>query len=189
MLILRRFNIRTRRIILGFAIWELSFLVSGYGLDVTVLIAVFWISLLVAPLVVVPWLLKANERKEDAQFESPTLWIGLAVLAALAGITMITVFALAAFRGDAGQFAELLVFGVIVIFFSLWMVRSASRRFDDYRCMKISNRSPCPVCGQKGPRDFDVCGRCGAIVFWLPHSVRKERPIDPLDAILLSHRD
>ncbi len=188
MFLFKRFKVSIKRFVLIFGLWEVVSFLVGVGLGVDLFIGIFFLSLIGVPLMVFPFVLQANTRTDDEQFESPALWIALAVLAFLAGVGALSAGVVAGLRGEYDGLLTCILISVLPFGGSIWLVMAASARFVQYRTMKLSNRAKCPVCGAKGPREFDMCLSCGAIVFWVPETEEVRPRRDRLDELLLSQR-
>jgi len=164
---LRR-KISIRRFAIAFGLFELLMFVLGYGLGVMALMGVFWISLLIGPLMIFPWIVQANTRSSDEEFESPVLWHVLAFLGFAASVVLVVAGSYAISQGSATVGFSFYGAGLLVFLFSLRTSRSASHRFPEWRRMKAAQKMWCPACGTHGPHKLDICRNCGAIVFWVP---------------------
>lgn len=161
-------RITIKRFALGFALFELSMFLLGYGLDLMPFMGVFWISLILGPLIVFPFVLQANTRQSDAEFEAPVLWLALAFLCFIAFLFLAALGSVLLLRGTLDKAAYVLVIAAFVLFSSRLLYRSALERKHDWRLMREARRAMCPACGRHGPHKLDVCRSCGAIVFWVP---------------------
>ncbi len=167
-------KITIRRFAVCFATFEALTFLAGYGLDIMALQGLFWLSLLIGPLMILPWIVQANTRETDKEFESPVAWTALALIGFLAFVVLVAVGIYAMIQGSVGGSILLLSASLLVIASSMRMIRSARERREDWRRMRAAQRMLCPVCGVRVRDSTGICGSCGAVVFWVPSWTAEE---------------
>jgi len=167
-------KITIRRFAAYFAAFEALMFFAGYGLDIMALQGVFWLSLVLVPIMVFPWVLQANTSETDQEFESPAIWTAFAIIGFVAFIILMAVGSYELMQGSAGGAIFLLVAGLIVITFSVGVLRSARERSGEWRRMRAAQRMLCPACGARVQHSVGICYSCGAVVFWVPSWMENE---------------
>ena len=156
------------RFAIYFVIFEALMWFADAGLGIEALDNVFLLGLIIVPILVFPWVLWARTNPSDEEFESPAIWIALALLGVLAFIALVVIGIYALAQGSVGSAGYMLTASLLVITFSILMLRSARDRREEWRRMRKAQRMSCPVCRVRVQNSVGICPSCGAIVFWVP---------------------
>jgi len=164
---LNMLSVKTKAVVIFFVVFEILVFIAGYGLDISLLRALFWISLIFSGITVGLVKLQVSTKEGDEQFESPILWMTLSILGFGTFAVLLVGLVLAASQGSSGAIElALIAFGVFGV--SAWMSARALDRMGEWRLIKRSRKMTCPACGGHVSDSRNVCPDCGAIVFWVP---------------------